>query len=248
MPIYDLREKEPAVKTYILGLDLGQAQDYTALVVLECTTRDTGKTKTLYLPVSSRAGQSPYQVLPVPVMENLYAVRHLERLALGTSYPAQVARVKVLFDSLVNGEKKPCLVVDQTGVGRPIIDMLRAAELPATAVTITGGDTVSSDGNDYRVPKRDLVSTVKAVSQTDRLRVAPELSEGQTLANELLAFKVAISTRGHDSYGNDVGLWRENAHDDMVLATALACWYGENVPTYVEPERFGSRIRSGSTF
>lgn len=31
----------------------------------------------------------------------------------------------------------------------------------------------------------------------------------------------------HDSYGNDVGPWRENAHDDMVLAVALAAWYGE---------------------
>ena len=27
----------------------------------------------------------------------------------------------------------------------------------------------------------------------------------------------------HDSYG----AWREKEHDDLVLAVALACWYGE---------------------
>jgi hypothetical protein len=32
-----------------------------------------------------------------------------------------------------------------------------------------------------------------------------------------------ITSHAHDIYG----AWREGAHDDLVLATALACWYGE---------------------
>ena len=53
------------------------------------------------------------------------------------------------------------------------------------------------------------------------------------------AFKVSISLKGHDSYGNDVGMWRENAHDDLVLAVALAAWFGENAParTVIPPAR-----------
>ncbi len=36
-----------------------------------------------------------------------------------------------------------------------VVDMLRAAELKPIAVTITGGDAVTQDRKDYRVPKRD---------------------------------------------------------------------------------------------
>jgi hypothetical protein len=43
----------------------------------------------------------------------------------------------------------------------------------------------------------------------------------------MLAFKVEITKSGHDTYGND---WRENEHDDLVLAVALAAWAGERVP------------------
>ena len=115
--------------------------------------------------------------------------------------------------------------------------MLRGAELSPAAVTITGGDTVSRDREDYRVPKRDLVSIVQVLLQSDRLKIARALAEAQTLTSELLAFKVSISLKGHDSYGNDVGPWRENPHDDMVLAVALACWYGENEPKPIHVPR-----------
>jgi hypothetical protein len=108
--------------------------------------------------------------------------------------------------------------------------MLRAVQLTPVAVNITGGDSVTRDGSDYRVPKRDLVSTVQVLLQSERLKIASSLSEAQTLIDELLAFKVSINLRGHDAYGNDASMWRENPHDDLVLATALAAWYGESRP------------------
>ncbi len=218
---------------FILGVDLGQAQDYTALTILERTRIDTGKTERRPgSPSVSYFGNSPVSTAPFdwsqPVYEHHYQAQYLERLALGTPYPAQVARIKALSDRLkTDTNTPPYLVVDQTGVGRPVVDMLRAAELSPVAVTITGGDAVSRDGQDYRVPKRDLVSVVQVLLQSDRLKIARALPEASTLTSELLAFKVSINLRGHDSYGNDAGQWRENPHDDLVLAVALACWYGE---------------------
>ncbi len=212
-------------KEYILGVDLGQTQDYTALCVLERTQVDTGR-------CIKRTGQAPEVVY-----ENYYAARHLERLPINTPYPAQVVRVKELYDRLKAQGPLPLLVVDQTGVGRPVVDMLRAAALTPTAVTITGGDAVSRDGRDYRVPKRDLVSTVSVLLQADRLTIAERLKERANLTAELDAFKVSINLKGHDSYGNDVGPWRENPHDDLVLAVALAAWYGEHYKPPMEPRR-----------
>lgn len=223
---------------YILGVDLGQAQDYTALTVLERSEVETGKTRVRrdlmshsysFCGITGKSLSAPQRVPVEAVTENHYAARHLERLPIGTPYPTQVARVKELHDRLkADTDTAPLLVVDQTGVGRPVVDMLRAAELSPVAVTITGGDAVTQDGGDYRVPKRDLVSVVQVLLQSERLKIAKGLKEAQTLTSELLAFKVSISLKGHDSYGNDVGPWRENPHDDMVLAVALACWYGEN--------------------
>ncbi len=47
----------------------------------------------------------------------------------------------------------------------------------------------------------------------------------EVLKDELLNFRVKINeATGHDSYE----AWREKDHDDIVLATALACWYPEN--------------------
>ena len=62
--------------------------------------------------------------------------------------------------------------------------------------------------------------------QSRRLNVVSTLPDGDTLTRELLAFKVTLSATGHDNYGND---WRENAHDDLVLAVTLAVWLGESV-------------------
>lgn len=129
---------------YILGIDLGQAQDYTAITVLERETRDAGGTRIVDDRTGSyhRGGVHMYN-LPspraVPTTEKLYAARHLERLPIGTPYPAQVARVKELHDRLkADTGAAPLVVVDQTGVGRPVVDMLRAVRLEPVAVTITG--------------------------------------------------------------------------------------------------------------
>jgi hypothetical protein len=225
---------------YLLGVDLGQASDYTALTVLERTPVDTGRTAPQVAPEGYSGGK---RMVQVPITESHYAARHLERLPIGTPYPAQVARIKALHARLTAQGQLVRLVVDQTGVGRPVVDMLRSVGLAPVAVTITGGDSVSRDGADYRVPKRDLVSAVQVLLQSERLKIARALPEAQTLTSELLAFKVAVSLKGHDSYGNDVGPWRENAHDDLVLAVALACWFGEavKVPVRVPSRTFGGR-------
>ncbi len=181
---------------FIVGLDLGQALDYTALVILE----------------RLEGGQ--------------YHLRHIERLPLGTEYPAVVAYVATLMArNPLAGHAT--LVVDATGVGRPVVDLLRRANLALVAVTITGGDTVQWEGSCVHVPKRDLVNALVVLYQSDRLKIAEGLPQAAALVQELLNFRVTINiATAHDTYE----AWREGVHDDLVLATALAAWYGENGP------------------
>ncbi len=107
---------------YTLGLDLGQAADYSALAIVERLTRETGKMEWVYPMGYSFA---PAQL--VPAYESLYHLIHLERFELGTGYPAIVDRVCELMERPpLKGQAE--LVVDATGVGRPVVDMFDARQ------------------------------------------------------------------------------------------------------------------------
>ncbi len=202
-----------------LGLDLGQANDYSALAIAE---RDREP------PYRGQYSVNGIPTLPPAPEPATYALSWLQRFPLKTPYPAIVGEVATLVRQLAARKPIPHLrlVVDATGVGRPVTDLLRCEHLPASLVevTITGGDEVTQDGSAYRVPKRDLVSTVQVLLQGERLKIAQALPEAATLTRELLNFHVKINeATAHDSYG----AWREGTNDDLVLATALAVWHGE---------------------
>ena len=191
--------------TYLVGLDLGQANDYSAWMTAERT---------------ERAGE-----------DARYDVRHIDRIR-GARYPAIVAHTAALVAQLRAPDPTPDvrLIVDYTGVGRPVADMLVAAHLdcPLTLVTITGGDAVTKgEAGELRVPKRDLAGEVQVLLQAERLRIGEGLAHATTLTTELVNFKARISLSGHDTYGAGAD-WRDGNHDDLVLALALACWFGEH--------------------
>lgn len=194
------------MSSFVMGLDLGQASDYSALTIVE-----------------EQPGPGD------PVLH----IRHLHRFALATSYPRICEYVAGLL------QREPLfgstdLVVDATGVGRPVVDLLRRYGCNPIGVTITGGDAVARDENGYRVPKRDLVSILQVLLQQERLKSA-QLPGVEVLMAELQNFRVSVNAAtGHDSYGaGPAGSWRDGEHDDVVLATALAAWFAVAAPTRV---------------
>ncbi len=202
----------PAGPTYICGLDLGQTTDYTAVAILEKTE---------------------------PQGQAHYGIRHLERFPLGTSYTAVADQV----DALV---RRPPLIdcalaVDQTGVGRAVVDLLRAREMPChlLPITVTAGlkATKEEDGSRH-VPKKDLVAAALVLAQARpaRLIYSKGLAHAATLAKELESFRIKITAAANETFG----AWREGQHDDLVFAVALACWVGQHVFTGafdVQPDR-----------
>lgn len=215
--------------TFIVGASLGGAQEATALCVLEQTKRDTGDIEHGWpsMMVTEPDGRTyGGEIDTYPVYEHRYAVRHLERLAAGTPYPEQVSTTKGLVSRL-EGQGHVRLIVDQTGVGRPVTDMLRAVKLRPSVAVITAGDTPTREGDEYRIPKRDLVSSAQVLLQSKRLTIASSLPLAQALISELLAFKATITLQRENASAPPEP-WRERTHDDFVLAVALAAWYGEN--------------------
>lgn len=199
---------------YVLGLDLAQASDFTALAVVERTR------------LEPEGGRRRFS----------HGVRHLKRWPLKTPYTQIVADVAELVGDLRKAAPAlppPVVVVDQTGVGRAVVELVRGANLPARVlpVLITAGHamTYDEDGSAH-VPKKELVSTLQALLQSRRLVVAP-LPERELLVKELLAFRVKITVAANETFE----AWRERDHDDLVLAVALACWGGEQSVEIPDP-------------
>jgi hypothetical protein len=218
------------MSNYVVGLDLGQAQDYTALTVLEKLPQVAQE------PQTRREGNLTYTGMVQVEKPAHFHVRHLERYELGTLYPAIVDKVKGMLQTpALRGAK---LVVDGTGVGRPVVDMFRAAKLNPVAVLITGGDVVNHEGGYWRVPKRDLVGAVQVPLQDKRLKFAEGLPLVPTLVNEMFNFKVKITENAHDTYR----AWREGQHDDLILSVMLAAWWAQRpVPKNDIPASNGKR-------
>jgi len=150
-----------------------------------------------------------------------YRVRFLERVRLGTPYPDVVGRVReVLRRPALAG--RCTLVMDATGVGAPVLDLLRRANLGRgiAPVILTGGERESRAGGFWYVPKRDLISGLQLMLEKLELGLPAKLAASRTLARELADLEERMTSRGGASFG----AWREGQHDDLVIAAALACW------------------------
>jgi hypothetical protein len=200
---------------FYLGVDLGQRQDHTALAAVE------------------RVIQRGPEVDPAtfqPLTQVFYRVRGLRRLRLGLPYPEIVSEVAAVART-VAAQGTTTLVVDATGVGAPVVELLRSeldSTIPLVPVVFTAGDTARHENGIYRVPKKDLVHGLIVLFENQRLRLLDDHPEAPALVNELANMRVKITGESHASYE----AWRQNQHDDMVFALALACWRGR----YSEPK------------
>jgi hypothetical protein len=161
--------------------------------------------------------------------ETIYIVRHLGRLPLGTPYPAVAEHVAAVVDGLVRrGIARPRLMVDSTGVGAPVVELigekLGRHGRDLIAATFTHGDKYSQDDSRRiaSVGKAHLVSKLQALLQTGRLKL-PRTAEAEALGRELMDYEIRVDEDANDKYG----AFKVGAHDDLVTALGLAVVYVE---------------------
>ena len=179
---------------YFIGLDLGQRRDFSAIAVIQRQER--------------MAVWSPNPTCSL-------FVRHLERMELGLSYTKVAQRVcEIMQNPTMQGQSR--LVVDATGVGAPVIDLLRGAGIGArtTAVTITGGEHAHGSDERWSVPKKDLLMGLEILLEAGQLIISSQLKDADKLLKELAAMCPGTGKAQADG----------PEHDDLALALALACW------------------------
>jgi hypothetical protein len=195
-------------KIYTVGVDLGQAVDPTAVMVVESV-------------VTKRVWQDEWHAEPRTAVQSVeHRVRHAERLPLQLPYPQQVAHVRGLMMSPELPARGTELVIDLTGVGRPVYDLFEQDGLKPVGVVITGGLETTRDGAQvHRVPKILLVSRLQAALHANELKFATGLKEESALKQEFSEFRMRTTDSGRLTFGA-----REGRHDDLILALACAVW------------------------
>lgn len=186
----------------IAGLDLGQAVDWTALVG-----------------ISRRKYRHGFQG-PHDPSWSMFGVARVKRV----SYPEMCRK-------LLANLQAEMLVVDFTGVGRPVVDILReeARRIEWSGrivpVSIVGSNAkmerhTEARGYYWTVPKVDIVTSINVAQQKHGLRI-PDKGEGKLILEEMDAFQM----RKQPGKVSDQFSARQGAHDDLLLALGLACWW-----------------------
>jgi hypothetical protein len=203
-PMYEVKARD----RWIVSVDLRQSHDYTAICAIHHTV--------VPLPTNWKLINGALRQQKI----ERFDVLHLERLRLGMPYPEQVEHVKRLLDrDPLRGAK---LVLDETGVGRPVADIFNAAGLNPTRVAIGSGSGVSRRGaNSYTVPKGHLISGLVAKMHCGEFKIAPSISA--PLLEELKDFQRKVSESGRTQYDA-----RSGAFDDLILSCAIGLWLAMN--------------------
>lgn len=198
---------------FFIGADLGKSRDYSAFAIVE---RVEGKGA--FCPVWF-AYQKTVEL----------RLRHLERVPLGTRF-TEVAERATKLARQPGMEGATELIVDATGVGSAVMEMLQPAGIPCpvVGVTITGGFRESASDGFHHVPKRNLMNGLQMALERDWLRISAQLPFADLLMQEMASMRLQVAPSGYERFEP----WREGDHDDLVLAVALACWGAKRVYQY----------------
>lgn len=191
----------------VIGVDLGQKRDPTAVCVSELDLRDAAGRREVH-----------------------FLVRYLQRLPLGTPYPEVARKVARLARSVASRVgRPPSLYLDATGVGQPVLDAVReelaagtgwestGRGCPIFAVYLLHGDERREEEGVVKLGKAWLVNRLQALLQVRRVHL-PNTPEARALRDELLDYEIRVDDNAVDRYG----AFRTGAHDDLVTALGLA--------------------------
>lgn len=193
-----------------LGVDLGKERDHTVLALCERRWQ-LGQWS---------AAHHDHARRPVLVL------RDLVRLPLNTAYthvPQVIknafARYEAASPYAASVKTERNVVVDAGGVGGGVLDIIRQAQdtrylgpLQLVPVfTSSGHEPGRTASGCHTVPKRDLLTALRAVVEARSLLIPRQLALAPELLKELAGFRQS----GHSTA----------KHDDLAMALCLAVWW-----------------------
>ena len=193
--------------TIMIGVDIGQRTEPSAVCVAETEDRP------------GLHGRTEYH----------YLVRHLERLPIGTTFPALADRTAEVAARVVEWTaESPFVYLDATGLGQSVVDLFTARILGARVVAVYfnhGDRRLRVDHKEVHLGKAFMVARLQTLLQSDCLHL-PRMPDAEALAKDLREFEIQVREDANDRYG----AFRVGARDDLVTALGLATQPGPPGP------------------
>ena len=163
-----------------IGVDLGQRQNNTAIIVLERFEQ---------CPDENERSQGLG-------FRKRYVVRQAERIPLGTPYQVIVKRIKSMVQKL-SQLGSVVVVVDSTGIGIPIVEQMRIEHVGGHLIPlmITSGN---SSVTETSVPRPALITKMQLMAQLGELEIAYGCNDGEALERELKHLTVEGAKRASE--------------------------------------------------
>lgn len=210
-----------------VGVDVGKIHDPSAVCVSEVVQKDTGKLRQREPKGAYFTKQGEYVPADLgveKVLKSFWIVRSIRRLPLGLSYPKQAIYLAELLCNPLLANRHVRLLMDVTGVGRPVYDSLKeeillrkeAQHVQLKPVSFTHGETYNK--NTGSLGKAYLVSRLQSLLQNERVH-GPDIPEMVVTVEELRVYEIKVSNEGRDQYG----AFKTGKHDDLATSLALSC-------------------------
>jgi len=202
-------ERVQGFSKYWLGVDLAQAQDNTALVVVHD------------------------EQLPVWAGPNRQALGPRQRTIVfadkfrGVSYPDIVNHVlRTMAREPLRGRTK--LIIDGSGLGRVVSDLLWEQKVDHLAMQMVAGQNWQRKGRYVNVGKTFLLETLSTLFASGQLEFAEDLPLREDIVAELETFQLEMTAAG-----NQVIVQGKSGshHGDLAIALAGAAFASE----YLKP-------------
>jgi hypothetical protein len=184
------------------ALDLGYAQDNSVLMAV---TRHWVKT-----------GEYDY-AWRYPISRLRFTVEDIHKWPLRVYYMHVVEDTAEIIKDysrqpffLGQPDHRMTLIVDASGVGAPVAEMLERLELPCNfnRLIITSGDSASYYNSSYHVPRRALLAYLRIAIEKDLVKVPEGVKHAADLKREL----------------QNLVIGRQTSHDDLAITLAMACY------------------------
>jgi hypothetical protein len=213
------------MKEYIIAVDIGKKRDFFATMVIRDVPRILEGVKSL---------DAPDRIV------HHYQIVHASQ-AKGLRFEQMTDAVLTLagHKELTNNSD---LLIDGTGVGEALVDLLRQKGALPIPIVFTGGDQAREVyaemgavfGNtpgrlqamrtikEIRVPKADLVSAGVLLAQQGRIGIAKGLPLKAEIERQFIGFRGKVNEKtGRIKYEAET----EELHDDLIVCYLMAAWW-----------------------
>jgi len=230
------------MKEYAVLVDLAKKRDFTAIMVMKDSPQ---------IAIGSELLGQPNRVL------HYYDIMYLNQRQ-GMQYHDIVKETRDLMQRAALAENAE-LIVDGTGVGEAVVEIMREQGLRPIPIITTGsgrareiyadvsevfrgyswGDRATKLNTrilkEIHVPKSDLVAAGQLLVQQERVRVSSKLKWAEEAQKQFKSFRGKINERTkHKVYEAET----EEEHDDIVICFLLgAWWFVKHRPQQEIPER-----------